>query len=102
MLLAFACLLGACDADPSQALVGRWQIVDEGAQMVIEFRADGTYASAAAGRLMDGQWELVSDHEIATWSRDDRPKRINVFRLEDGELWIEDRTGEHHRHRLVD
>ena len=101
-LLVCASLLTACEEDPSKRLVGRWQLVDDRGQMVIEFREDGTYSAASPDGLLEGHWSLAGDGEIATWTRADRPKRINAFRLVDGDLIIVDRAGGELLHRAVE
>jgi len=93
--------LPACSGDLHDRLVGRWQLVEQDYELVIELRADGTYLAYTGTGPSAGRWELVDSSHIATWSAPDKPKRVSRFRLEDEALIVIDADGAALRHRRL-
>ena len=94
------CALGGC-GDSSEQLIGQWELNSDRGPMVIEFRTDGTYSAWSESGATLGSWEIVGSSELATWARDDRPKRVNAFSIEDDVLIIRTGDGHERRHRRV-
>ena len=90
VLLSLA--LSACVDRYNPELEGRWRLVDQNYDLVIDLRADGSYHAMTNLGMKSGRWEQIDSDHIATWSDDSQPKRVSSFKLEGDSLTIIDTT----------
>lgn len=99
--IALATLLTGFTADCEADVIGHWQLIAEKHAMHIEFKEDGTYVAQTALGEMLGHWELLGPAKIATWSSDEKPKRISEFAIVGEFLIIVGDQGTALRHKRV-
>lgn len=90
LVMVLCGVLASCADGYNPELEGRWRLVGEEYDLVIDLRADGSYHARTNLGTNSGQWKQVDKEHIATWSDDDQPKRISSFRIEGNQLTIID------------
>ncbi|MBT6272956.1 MAG: hypothetical protein HOI95_02350 [Chromatiales bacterium] len=86
-------------ADSTPKIVGRWVLIDQAVALQIQFNPNGTYQAWTPRNSIKGHWALVDDKNLATWTGEDKPRRVNRFNITELNLVITDGAGTHHVHR---
>ena len=100
------CLLTLCCVSTiawatDEPLIGYWQLVDQPFDLQIEFKPNGVYVAQTAMGAMNGRWERLDESHIATWSSENKPKRVTEFTLHGEFLTIIEADGTFLRHRRL-
>lgn len=82
--------LAGCVEGYNPELEGRWRLVGQKYDLVIDLRADGRYQAMTDVGTKLGRWEQVDNEHIATWSDESQPKRVSAFKIEGDNLTITD------------
>ena len=97
-VVATAVSPAAVASEVAERLIGRWMLMNQADALQIEFHADGSYKAFTVGNAINGKWALVDDKHLATWVKEDRPKRVNRFSVDANKLVITDERGVQHVH----
>jgi len=88
--VVFCISLAGCADGYNPALEGRWRLVGQDYDLVIDLRPDGSYQAETNVGTDAGQWKQNDDEHSATWSDDNQPKRISSFKIHGDHLTIID------------
>jgi len=88
-------------ATSNEMLLGSWRLRGSKPPVTIRFNSDGTYQAVTGGGVLTGRWALTGNGNMATWSDDGQPKRMNGITVSDDTLVIIDERGRFHKHRRV-
>jgi hypothetical protein len=88
--VVFCIALAGCADGYNPALEGRWRLVDQDYDLVIDLRPDGSYHAETNIGTNSGRWKQVDDEHIATWTDDNQPTRVSSFKIHGDHLTIID------------
>lgn len=74
-------------------------LINQAIALQIQFNEDGTYQAWAPKKSFKGKWAIVDEDHLATWSHDNKPRKVSRFRITGKNLVITDSEGIHHVHQ---